>query len=136
MRGRGWVALGLIGLALAFAAGPAEADRGGGRHFGGSHFGHGGFQGHRHFPRHRFRSHVFIGLGIPLFWPWWHEPPVRYIDDRPAVIVDPPVYVERGAGEVPDGTYYWYFCRDSGVYYPYVQNCATPWERVTPRPGG
>jgi hypothetical protein len=29
---------------------------------------------------------------------------------------------------------YWYYCQDSKTYYAYVQTCATPWQRVTPRP--
>jgi len=31
---------------------------------------------------------------------------------------------------------YWYFCNDSRTYYPYVQQCAGQWQRVTPRPPG
>lgn len=26
----------------------------------------------------------------------------------------------------------WYFCADSQKYYPYVQTCASPWQRVIP----
>jgi len=27
----------------------------------------------------------------------------------------------------------WYFCADSQKYFPYVQNCASPWQRVAPQ---
>lgn len=27
----------------------------------------------------------------------------------------------------------WYFCADSQKYYPYVQDCASPWQRVVPQ---
>jgi hypothetical protein len=27
----------------------------------------------------------------------------------------------------------WYFCADSQKYYPYVQTCASPWQRVVPQ---
>jgi hypothetical protein len=27
----------------------------------------------------------------------------------------------------------WYFCADSQKYYPYVQSCASPWQRVVPQ---
>jgi hypothetical protein len=28
----------------------------------------------------------------------------------------------------------WFFCADSQSYYPYVQNCASSWQRVMPHP--
>jgi hypothetical protein len=27
----------------------------------------------------------------------------------------------------------WYFCADTQKYYPYVQTCASPWQRVVPQ---
>ena len=27
---------------------------------------------------------------------------------------------------------YWYFCKNSGLYYPYAATCAGPWQKVTP----
>lgn len=27
----------------------------------------------------------------------------------------------------------WYFCADTQKYYPYVQTCASPWQRVAPQ---
>lgn len=27
----------------------------------------------------------------------------------------------------------WYFCNDTQKYYPYVQSCASPWQRVVPQ---
>jgi len=35
----------------------------------------------------------------------------------------------------PDnGGYYWYYCNNPPGYYPYVQSCRGPWERVAPTP--
>ena len=28
----------------------------------------------------------------------------------------------------------WYYCPDSGVYYPYVRQCASGWQQVSPTP--
>ncbi len=131
-----------VALFLAIAAVPAQAERGrGGERWAGQHVEkvrwRGGGHGHHRHHRHggHFRSHLFIGLGFPLFWPWY-EP--GYISPYPRTVVvpqAPPVYVERadGAGEAA-GDFYWYYCTSSGVYYPYVKTCATPWQRVAPQP--
>jgi hypothetical protein len=29
---------------------------------------------------------------------------------------------------------WWYYCRSSGAYYPYVKYCPSGWERVMPQP--
>lgn len=31
-------------------------------------------------------------------------------------------------------TTWWYYCNDSQAYYPYVRECATPWQKVPPHP--
>ena len=40
----------------------------------------------------------------------------------------PTVYVEQ---EQP---FYWYFCRESQTYYPYVTSCPGGWVKVVPTP--
>jgi hypothetical protein len=54
------------------------------------------------------------------------------------VTVPAPVYVEAAPAQVVQqpAEQYWYYCADSKTYYPYVQKCATPWQRVSPRPPG
>ena len=32
----------------------------------------------------------------------------------------------------PQSSNTWYYCAESKAYYPYVNNCASPWQRVTP----
>jgi hypothetical protein len=96
----------------------------------------------RHFgahPRHFAvpRAHVvprrttFVGVhfGVPLLVPpvVYYSPPLI----AAAPVYAPPVYVERHA-EVPDATAYWHYCPDSQAYYPHVQQCPSPWERVIP----
>lgn len=148
---RFWAAA-LLALLLAGASGWARADRewrggqfggqlvtvGGhrGQHFSGRHNFQRHHRGHfRHRPsRHHFRSHLFIGIGDPFFWPWYYPP--RYVAPAQVVVQPPPIYVEQaGAPAAPATGYYWYYCRSRAAYYPYVSRCAEPWERVTPTPG-
>ncbi|HEX6005435.1 MAG TPA: hypothetical protein VFZ14_15735 [Burkholderiales bacterium] len=87
-------------------------------------------------------GHVRFGvvIGGPGYWyypsPYYYYPPPYYYP--PAVVTvpsSPPVYVERS--EVPQSERtggYWYYCPDSKTYYPYVKECASPWQRVDPRP--
>ena len=89
----------------------------------------------RHHHHHRHRSSVGIFFAAPAFYapyyyyPRYYHPPAVY----PAP-VSPPVYIEQSVAPAPaqSSASYWYFCRDTQTYYPYVQQCATPWERVTP----
>lgn len=91
----------------------------------------------RHHHHHRHRAHVGIWFGAPLFYPQY---PRYYYP--PTVIVPapapPPVYIEQPVTAVPAPSHaqpssaYWYYCRDTQTYYPYVQQCATPWEQVVP----
>ncbi len=120
------------------------------RHGGhGAH--HGGHHGGHHFG-HRGGVRFGLSLGVPAFGYGYPRPyyspyyaPSYYspYDYPGSVVAAPPVYVEQGQTEEPaaeprqgrqgrQGS--WYFCRDSNSYYPYVQQCASEWERVAPRP--
>jgi hypothetical protein len=73
----------------------------------------------------------------PYYSPYYYPPPAYYYP--PPVVVAPaapPVYVEQGRAPAAPSEQYWYFCPDSKAYYPYVQNCASAWQRVAPRPPG
>jgi len=77
-------------------------------------------------------------------WPYYSGP-YLYADPfyAPAPVVvappEPQVYIERGDGageqvQTP-GQQYWYYCRGSNRYYPYVKECPGGWQAVLPRPG-
>ena len=94
-------------------------------------------RGYRH--RGGARLGVFIAAPlVPLYYysrPYY--PPAYYPYYPPAVVSSSPVYVEQypPAGPVapaPESSY-WYFCRDTQTYYPYVQQCASPWQQVAPQ---
>lgn len=106
-----------------------------------------------HGRRGHYHSGARVGVGISIGAPIWYGPayypyyrPYNYYPypavvpapvyvERP-VYVEPPVYVERddraAAQEAPGQ--YWYYCRESETYYPYVKQCAGPWQRVPAQP--
>jgi hypothetical protein len=89
--------------------------------------------GHR-YHGHGHHGHSSFGVFIGSPWgPWGYPPPVYY---PPRVIVlpapEPPVYIEQGSLGRADQ--YWYFCQQSGAYYPQVSQCPGGWIRVPPRP--
>lgn len=95
----------------------ADASAHGRRHHGGVRFG------------------VFVGA--PAFWyyppPYYHYPPYYY--PRTVVVpASPPVYIEQGHPAPAPPPSDWYYCREADAYYPYVDRCAGPWERVAPHP--
>ncbi|HTE14556.1 MAG TPA: hypothetical protein VK642_05725 [Burkholderiales bacterium] len=99
---------------------------------------------HRH---HHHRGHVGVFIGAPLVvspWPYYQRPYYGYGYDSypyyaPVVREEPMMYLEQPQTPAPPAPQsqapqqqYWYFCQDSQTYYPHVQNCATPWQRVIP----
>ena len=154
-------ALILATAALAMST-AAHADRGHWRHgHGGSsgyhapggprvsiHFSTPGYRAWHHAgPRYYAPPPVYyaprVVVPAPLVW----VPPVVH---APRVYVPPTVYVERtdleGVAPAPvpapaaapalEAAGHWFFCADSNTYYPYVTQCATPWQRVVPTPPG
>ena len=113
---------------------------GGGYHGGGGHYGGGGYYYRYGGPR------VFIGgyLGYPFYDPFWYYPyygryyypyyyPYGYsysypYQDEPDADVAPPVSSEL------EQKYYWYYCKDTQSYYPYVTSCPGGWTKVEPTP--
>jgi hypothetical protein len=83
------------------------------------------------------RVHFGLYFGAPLYWPAYPYYPAPYYYP-PTVVVpqSPPVYVEQGqqSGQAPAEHGWWYFCRESNAYYPYVKHCPGGWERVDPQP--
>lgn len=126
-------------LTLAAASLPAEAH---------------GNRGHS-----RARVGVYIGAPVVIggWWaprpyyyapyPYYYSPPpvvVREVVREPLVFYDErgnPVPPARPQAQAPaqgpqPGTAApaWFFCQDTQSYYPYVETCASPWQRVIPQP--
>lgn len=91
-------------------------------------------QAHRHGARVTFGFHFGAPLGYYYPHPYYYHPYYYY----PPVVVQPsppPVYVERGDSQpAPAQEYYWYYCADAKMYYPYVKQCPGGWQRVSPHP--
>jgi hypothetical protein len=117
---------------------------------GGGHHWNGGPRIGVYVPAPVYRPHRYAPPRV-----YYAPPPVyhapRVIHSAPLVYVPPvvysarsyppPVYVERNdLAAIPPApapvadTASWFFCADSNTYYPYVTQCATPWERVVPTP--
>lgn len=83
---------------------------------------------------------VGVGVGFPIgwgYWPYWQYPQPYSYYPRIGVPAEPVIYVEKGDGDPAPGqdpSQFWYFCRDSNTYFPYVKECPTPWQRVVPYP--
>ena len=110
------VALGVAAVMLSVAAtGDAWADRG----------------------RHRPHSRIGVFVG-PGWGPWFYPPPFYYAPSPPIIIErSPPVYIEQPPPRTlrqADATSYWYYCGASNAYYPYVRECPSGWQRVSPQP--
>lgn len=109
--------------------------------------------GGRHHHGHR-HSHARIGvfIGAPLvFAPWWVESRPYYYHPAPPVVIrervvvrEPLVFYDERGNPVPPAqpqvrpqpdnpAPVWHYCPDSQAYYPYVQSCQSPWQRVLPQ---
>jgi hypothetical protein len=101
--------------------------------------------------RGHWRGNVGIYVGPGAFWgapyyrPYYPGPyyyPQPYYQPAPVIITQPappPVYIEQSnviteqTQEVAS-TNYWYYCRESKTYYPYVKECKGEWQKVLPQP--
>jgi hypothetical protein len=90
------------------------------------------------------KTRVSVGVGFGFGYPYWGGPwgpwgpwgyyPYPYY--APTVVVQQPVtYIEQSpqAASTPAANAgWWYYCDQSGGYYPYVRECPTGWQRVAP----
>ncbi len=98
---------------------------------------HGGRHGHHGHHHHGHRSSVGIFFAVPApvyYYPRYYP---RYYYPPTVVAAPAPVYIEQSppaAAPAPSqsSTAYWYYCRDTQTYYPYVQQCASPWQQIVP----
>ena len=76
------------------------------------------------------RAHIDFHVG-PFWSPWWIVPSLFY--SRPVVVErEAPLVIEQT--EPPPS--YWFYCRSSNAYYPYVKECTEAWEKVPAQPAG
>ncbi|MBX3665631.1 MAG: hypothetical protein KF834_08085 [Burkholderiales bacterium] len=107
-----------------------------------------------HGGRSHSRVRVGVMIGAPVvFAPWWsaHSHPYPYYHPAPPVVMrervivrEPLVFYDEHGNPVPPARVQgapqsgtaptWHYCPDSQAYYPYVQTCASAWQRVMPHP--
>jgi hypothetical protein len=101
-----------------------------------------GYRGHSHGYRHGGGS---VQFGVYVGAPWGYPPyPVYPVYPQlnywpqvymPPILVAPPsVYVEQQRTIPALEAGFWYYCNESRTYYPHVQQCAVPWQKVSPTP--
>ena len=87
-------------------------------------------------------ARVGFFISVPL-GPWYYPPPPPayyyppYYYPPPVVYApSPPAYVEQAPAvpAPPQAGQFYYYCRDSQGYYPYVRECPAGWERVPVQP--
>lgn len=145
----------IAALALPFAIQPGMADdhRGGpGRehqggfaqeHRGGDHFNNNRRDGHPVFRGdiRRFREHdIGVWHGGHWFhgphggrrgW-WWTVGGIWYFYPAPVYPYPDPYLPPLAEGPPPASADSWYYCNDPPGYYPYVAECRTQWQPVSP----
>ena len=132
------VVFGAIGL-FCLSAGWADARDGhdGRGHHGGAH-ARGGHRDGRHFDgdrgRHFDRDHGRY-YGGPRYYdhPYAGRIVIGGAFIAPRTDYYPPVAAAPYSYYTQQGDGYWYYCPQLGAYYPYVQQCPGPWQRVLPQ---
>jgi hypothetical protein len=121
-----------VGVAIAgFCPLTANAEHGGP---GGWHDGSGGGwhgSGWRGSAGAWHGGHWYHGWYGGRFGWWWYIPGYDWYAYYDAPVYPYPAY-PYAAGPVPS---LWYYCQNPAGYYPYVQQCAGPWQPVA-APGG
>lgn len=83
---------------------------------------------------------IGFGLGYGYYGGYYPSPYYSpyYAPYYPPVATVPytPTYIEQGSPPqaAPAAQSYWHYCADSRSYYPYVNQCASGWQRVSPTP--
>lgn len=116
-------------ILLAFVASDSALARPGFRHGGGG-------------VRFGLAVGIPIGLGFGYYGGYYggYYPPYSpyyppYYPPMATVPYAAPTYIEQGGPQAAPATQnYWYYCADSKSYYPYVNQCASGWQRVSPTP--
>jgi len=115
--------------------GPGYGGRAWGGHPGGRGDGYpgrwgwrGGWAGYGYFPYYPY------GWGDGFGWYYGDAYPAAgyVLDDSAAYSVA--LADAQAVRALPPPQPYWYYCTASRTYYPYVRDCAAPWQRVVPKP--
>ena len=104
------------------------------------------------------RVSIGFGFGVPFGYhpyyyppypPYYYYPPMAVVPAAPLTYIERPENIQEQYQQQPQAPAQpqpqpqaqastapsdWFYCPDSKTYYPYVQQCAGEWQRVTPHP--
>ena len=121
-------------LSLVLFSGAMADGHGGGWHGnGGWHGGHGWHGGGWRGGFYGWYGPGWYPYGYPYYYPYAY--PYDYPYAYPSPAYPSPAYPSASV-PVPSEPQqsYWYYCRDSKAYYPYVTSCPSGWVPVVPTP--
>jgi hypothetical protein len=75
-----------------------------------------------------------VGVGVPLYAPYYPPPPPVYYAPPPVYYAPAPVYAPPVTLQQNSAAQNWYYCDASRAYYPHVTSCASGWREVAPQP--
>jgi len=131
----------LIATATSLAAMPAQADRGGGH---GHYWGPFGFLLGTAILYSAIQPRTIYTTPQVIYAPPVYAPvPVQpyYVEQTyisppvTALPLPPPTMGQYQPQEIAGGQW-WYFCRKPAGYYPFIRECPSGWEKVSPTPPG
>ncbi len=80
-----------------------------------------------------------VGVGVWLGPGWWgphyYPPYYPYYQPEQRIVIEqqPDMYVQP-APQAEEQQIYWYYCKETKGYYPYVKQCPSGWMKVVPSP--
>lgn len=92
-------------------------------------YGYSGYSGYSGYP---YAGYPYYGYAPAYYPPVVVEQPSVYVEQQAPYAAAPYAPPPSSAPQAQAQQQFWYFCQDTQTYYPHVQNCATPWQRVAP----
>jgi hypothetical protein len=80
------------------------------------------------------------GWGYPYYYPYYYSYPYYgygnpyYYPPAVSAPSEPQEYIERSDEYSSEPSDFWYYCRESKAYYPYVKKCPGGWQKVPAQP--
>jgi hypothetical protein len=79
-----------------------------------------------------YSGYAPYGYGPAYYSPVVVEQPTVYVEQQGQAAGAPSAPPPASAPQAQRPQQDWYFCNDTQTYYPHVQTCASPWQRVAP----
>jgi hypothetical protein len=121
----------IVGLMIMGSLLTSESALAGHGYGGHGYGGHGGRGGNFGFGLYTYYPYPYY----PYAYPYSYYPPVVVTPSQPTVYVEQDTSPPNSQQMSPvTENYYWYHCDKPDGYYPYVKECPSGWQKVTPTP--